>query len=83
MGFANDIRDLRRQQRAGAIHWRRQRSAGINPAPEMVGRRSTWGVGLLGVTALGGCEGGITLNAIVLLVTVGIFLGTILLERSP
>jgi hypothetical protein len=49
----------------------------------MVGRRSTWGAGLLGLTAIGGCHGGLTLNAIVLLVTVGIFLGTILLERSP
>jgi hypothetical protein len=49
----------------------------------MVGRRSTWGAGLLGLTALSGCHGGLTLNAIVLLVTVGIFFGTILLERSP
>jgi len=49
----------------------------------MVGRRSRWGVGLLGLTAISGCHGGLTLNAIVLLVTIGIFLGTILLERSP
>jgi hypothetical protein len=49
----------------------------------MPGRRSIWGAGLLGLTAVGGCHGGLTFNAIVLLVSVGIFLGTILLERSP
>jgi hypothetical protein len=49
----------------------------------MVGRKSTWGVGLLGLTALSGCHGGLALNAIVLLVSVGIFVGTILFERSP
>jgi hypothetical protein len=38
---------------------------------------------VLGLTAIGGCHGGVTLHAIVLLVTVGIFIGTILLERSP
>jgi hypothetical protein len=38
---------------------------------------------VLGLTAISGCHGGVTLNAIVLLVTVGIFIGTILLERSP
>jgi hypothetical protein len=83
IGFANNIRDLRFQQRFGVIHWRRWRSAGINPAPEMLGKRSTWGAGLLGLTALSGCHGGLALNGIVLLVTVGIFVGTILLERSP
>jgi hypothetical protein len=37
----------------------------------------------LGLAAMSGCHGGLTLNALVLLVTLGIFLGTILLERSP
>jgi hypothetical protein len=32
---------------------------------------------------MGGCHGGLTLNALVLLVSLGIFVGTILLERSP
>jgi hypothetical protein len=36
----------------------------------------------LGLAAIGGCHGGLALNALVLLVSVGIFLGTILLERS-
>jgi len=49
----------------------------------MLGLRSTWGAGLLGLTALGGCHGGLALNGIILLVTVGIFVGTILLERAP
>jgi len=83
IGFANNIRDLRFQQRQGAIHWRPLRSAGISPAPEMVGHRRKWGVSLLGLTALSGCHGGLTLNAIVLLVTLGIFVGTIFLDRSP
>jgi hypothetical protein len=38
---------------------------------------------LLGASTLSGCHGGIALNAIVLLVTVGIFVGTILFERAP
>jgi hypothetical protein len=83
IGFANDIRDLGYQQCASAIHWRRSRSAGINPAPVMLERRSSWGAGLLGLTAIGGCHGGIAFNALVLLVSVGIFVGTILFERSP
>ena len=58
-------------------------SAGINPAPDMLGRRSNWGAGLLGLAAIGGCHGGLAFNAVVLLVSVGIFVGTILLERSP
>jgi hypothetical protein len=37
----------------------------------------------MGLSALGGCHGGLTLNTLVLLVSVGIFVGTILLERSP
>jgi len=49
----------------------------------MLGRRSIRGVGLLALTAAGGCHGGLTFNAIALMVSVGIFLGTILLERSP
>jgi hypothetical protein len=49
----------------------------------MVGRRLIWGAGLLGLTAIGGCHGGLAFNSIVLLVSVGIFVGTILLERSP
>jgi hypothetical protein len=49
----------------------------------MVGRRSIRGAGVLGLAAMSGCHGGLALNAIVLLVTVGIFVGTILLERSP
>ncbi len=40
------------------------------------------GVGVLGLVALGGCHSGITLNAIVLLVSLGIFVSTILLDRS-
>jgi hypothetical protein len=39
-------------------------------------------VGVLGLAALGGCHGGIALNAVVLLITLGIFMGTILLDRS-
>ena len=42
-----------------------------------------WGAAGFGLSAVGGCHGGLTLNALVLLVTVGIFIGTILLERSP
>jgi hypothetical protein len=49
----------------------------------MVGRRAKWGAAATGLSAIGGCHGGLTLNAIVLLVTVGIFVATILLERSP
>jgi hypothetical protein len=37
----------------------------------------------VGLAAVGGCNGGLTFNALVLLVTVGIFVGTLLLERSP
>ena len=50
---------------------------------QMVGRRAKWGAAATGLSAIGGCHGGLTLNAIVLLVTVGIFVATILLERSP
>ncbi|MBT8467638.1 MAG: hypothetical protein KJN97_02715 [Deltaproteobacteria bacterium] len=49
----------------------------------MLGRRSIGGAGLLGLAAIGGCHGGLAFNALVLLVSVGIFVGTILLERSP
>jgi hypothetical protein len=49
----------------------------------MVERRAKWGAAATGLSAIGGCHGGLTLNAIVLLVTVGIFVATILLERSP
>jgi len=35
------------------------------------------------LSAIGGCDGGLTLNALVLLISLGIFVGTILLERSP
>ena len=48
----------------------------------MLGRKLERGVGLLGLAALGGCHGGIALHTIVLLVTLGIFVGTILLDRS-
>lgn len=48
----------------------------------MVGRSTTRAAGALGLCALSGCHGGLTLNALVLLVTVGIFVGTLLLERS-
>lgn len=37
----------------------------------------------MGLAALSGCHGGLTVNALVLLVTVGIFVGTLLFERSP
>jgi hypothetical protein len=40
-------------------------------------------VGLLALTALNGCHGGLALNTLALLVTLGIFVGTILVERSP
>jgi len=48
----------------------------------MAGRRIKRGVALLGLAVLGGCHGGIALQSIVLLVTLGIFVGTILLNRS-
>jgi len=56
--------------------------AGIKAAPEMVGRSATWGAACLGLLVMQGCHGGLTFNALVLLVTVGIFVGTILFERS-
>jgi hypothetical protein len=37
----------------------------------------------MGLSALGGCHGGLTFQALVLAVTVGIFVGTLLFERSP
>jgi len=49
----------------------------------MLGRKPTRGFGLLGLAVLSGCHGGLAFNALALLVTVGIFLATILLERSP
>jgi len=48
----------------------------------MVGRNTTRAAGVLGLCALSGCHGGLWLNAVILLVTVGIFVGTLLLERS-
>lgn len=48
----------------------------------MVGWNTTRATGVLGLCVLSGCHGGLTLNALVLLVTVSIFIGTILLERS-
>ncbi|MFZ1863963.1 MAG: hypothetical protein WAU39_07060 [Polyangiales bacterium] len=48
----------------------------------MVGRNTTRAAGALGLCALTGCHGGLVLNTFVLFVTVGIFVGTILLERS-
>ena len=48
----------------------------------MAGQWFRRGGGLLGLAALGGCHGGLTFNAIVLLISLGIFVGTILLERS-
>ena len=50
---------------------------------QMARRRLRWGGAWLGLSVIGGCHGGLTLNALVLLVSVGIFVGTILLERSP
>jgi hypothetical protein len=41
------------------------------------------GATLLGLAALGGCHGGVMFNSLVLLVTVGIFVGTLLFDRSP
>ncbi len=49
----------------------------------MAGRWFKWGGGLVGLAAASGCHGGLTFNAFVLLVSLGIFVGTILLERSP
>jgi hypothetical protein len=49
----------------------------------MVGRRVRGIAATLGLSALGGCDVGLTLNAIVLLITAGIFVGTILLQRTP
>jgi len=49
----------------------------------MAGRTVRWGGAWLGLSVMGGCHGGLTLNAFVLLVSLGIFVGTILLERSP
>lgn len=57
--------------------------AGIKRALEMVGRSVRWGAATGGLSALGGCHGGVALQALVLLVTLGIFVGTLLLERSP
>jgi len=48
----------------------------------MRGKKLERGVGVLGLVALGGCHGGIALNAIVLLISLGIFMGTILMDRS-
>ncbi len=48
----------------------------------MVGRNTTRGAAALALCSVGGCHGGLTLHAVILLVTVGIFVGTILLERS-
>jgi len=48
----------------------------------MLRRKLERGVGVLGLAVLGGCHGGIALNAIVLLITLGIFMGTILMDRS-
>lgn len=48
----------------------------------MLERNVMRGVGVLGLATLGGCHGGIALNGFVLLITLGIFLGTILLDRS-
>ena len=42
-----------------------------------------WGVACVGLSAIGGCHGGITFQALVLAVSLGIFIGTLLLERSP
>jgi hypothetical protein len=49
----------------------------------MVGRRIRWAAATLGLSTLGACDVGLTLNAIVLLITAGIFVGTILLQRTP
>ena len=48
----------------------------------MLGRMLQRGVGLLGLAGLAACHGGVTLNAIVLLVTLCIFVATILVDRS-
>lgn len=80
--FANDIRDLGRQQRPRDIHWRSLPLTGIKRPSKMVGWNTTRATGVLGLCVLSGCHGGLTLNALVLLVTVSIFIGTILLERS-
>ena len=42
-----------------------------------------WGVAGLALSAIGGCHGGITLQALVLAISLGVFIGTLLLERSP
>jgi hypothetical protein len=49
----------------------------------MEGRRVRWGAAALALAVMGGCHGGLTLQGLALLVTVGIFVGTLLLERSP
>jgi len=83
IGFGNDIRCLGCQQRPGLVHWRRPRLAGIKRALEMLGLSAMRGATLLGLAALGGCHGGVMFNSLVLLVTVGIFVGTLLFDRSP
>ncbi len=47
----------------------------------MLERKLKRGVGVLGLATLGGCHGGITLHTIALLISLGIFVGTILLDR--
>ncbi|MDH3199335.1 MAG: hypothetical protein OEM15_00415 [Myxococcales bacterium] len=48
----------------------------------MLEKKLMRGAGVLGLAALGGCHGGITLHTIVLLISLGIFVSTILLDRS-
>lgn len=48
----------------------------------MLGIKAKRGAGLLALGALAGCHGGIAFQSVVLLVTLGIFVGTILLDRT-
>ncbi|MEM7137597.1 MAG: hypothetical protein AAF500_13505 [Myxococcota bacterium] len=48
----------------------------------MRGRKLDRGVAVAALMFMNGCHGGIALHSVVLLVTLGIFIGTILLDRS-
>jgi hypothetical protein len=49
----------------------------------MVGCRVRGVMTWLGLAAMSGCDGGVTVQTLALAVTLGIFVGTLLLERSP
>ena len=48
----------------------------------MLGTKAKRGAGLVALASTAGCHGGVTFQAVALLVTLGIFVGTILLDRT-